>query len=290
MIRVIGVLFLYLLPVLLSKKRFMNYKKKIKKAISVLVPKGYTKEKFKLFFYNLSKPKNTRYEVLKKGDSILFKTTYKNDVFYTNQALYPVVAHFDFYQKYYTVKEDDVVIDAGANMGHLSIFFSKNVGENGKVYSFEPDKFNIQTLLNNVKLNPSLPHNIIVQDKLLWDTNTFIDFEESGTVGSSAVWFSGKNSVVKKEAVTIDSWVKEQQLSRLDYIKMDIEGAEIEALDGCVETLKKFKPNFAIASYHIVNGEPTYIKVEEFFKKYNYPCKTVTFPKNEIITFAGILD
>ena len=265
----------------------MNYKKKFKKAISFLFPKSYTKEKIKLFFNNLYKPRNTKYEVLKQGDAIVFKTTFKNDVFLTNQAMYRLIVRNDFYQKFYTVKKDDVVLDAGANMGHLSLVFSKHAGDNGKVYSFEPDKYNIQTLLNNVKLDSSLPNNIIVEDKLLWNTNTFIDFEESGTVGSSAVWFSGKHAVVKKETVTIDSWVKSKQLSRLDFIKMDIEGAEIEALDGCVETLQNFKPNFAIASYHIVNGEPTYIKVEEFFKKYNYPCTTVTFPKNEIITFAG---
>ena len=68
---------------------------------------------------------------------------------------------------------------------------------------------------------------------------------------------------------------------------MDIEGAEIEALDGCLQTIRDFSPNFAIASYHVVNGEQTYIKVEEFFKNINYPCKTIRFRKNEIITFAG---
>ena len=68
---------------------------------------------------------------------------------------------------------------------------------------------------------------------------------------------------------------------------MDIEGAEIEALEGCVQTVQKLSQNFAIASYHFVNGEQTYIKVEEFFKKINYPYKTVRFRKNEIITFAG---
>ena len=114
-----------------------------------------------------------------------------------------------------------------------------------------------------------------------------IDFEEAGTVGSSAVWFSGNDNVVKKRAVTLDSWAKEKKLTKLDFIKMDIEGAEIEALDGAVEVIKQFSPKFAIATYHIVNGEPTYIKVEEFFKKLNYPYKTVTFRKSEIITFAG---
>ncbi|WP_445454826.1 FkbM family methyltransferase [Flavobacterium sp. 25HG05S-40] len=93
--------------------------------------------------------------------------------------------------------------------------------------------------------------------------------------------------MVKKQAVTLDSWAEKLQLPRLDFIKMDIEGAEIEALDGCVTVIQKYKPNFAIASYHIVNGQPTYIKVEEFFKKINYPFKTVTFRGKEIITFAG---
>ena len=69
---------------------------------------------------------------------------------------------------------------------------------------------------------------------------------------------------------------------------MDIEGAEIEALDGCIDTIKSLKPNFAIASYHIVNGEQTYIKVEKFFAKLNYPYKTVRFKSNEVITFAGL--
>ena len=68
---------------------------------------------------------------------------------------------------------------------------------------------------------------------------------------------------------------------------MDIEGAEIEALEGCIQTIKNLEPNFAIASYHIVNNEQTFIKVEKFFASINYPYKTVTFRGNEIITFAG---
>ena len=130
--------------------------------------------------------------------------------------------------------------------------------------------------------------NKIIEDLLLWNENTLIDFEEAGTVGSSAVWFSGKNKLVKKQAVTLDSWAKERMLTQLDFIKMDIEGAEIEALDGAIEVIKQFSPNSAIASYPIVNGEPTYIKVEEFFKKLNYPYKTITFRGKEIITFAGL--
>lgn len=266
----------------------MSLQKKIKKAISFIVPKGYTKERIKLFFYRLSNQKGISFDLIKNGDKVVYKTTFDNAVLFTNQALYPIAADFNYYQHFYKTKENDIVVDAGANMGHISIFLSKQVGENGKVYCFEPDKFNVKMLNENKALNTDLPDNIIIEDLLLWNENTLIDFEEAGTVGSSAVWFSGSDNVVKKQAVTLDSWAKERNLVKLDFIKMDIEGAEIEALEGAVEVINRFSPNFAIASYHIVNGEPTYIKVEAFFKKLNYSYKTVTFRKNEIITFAGL--
>ena len=68
---------------------------------------------------------------------------------------------------------------------------------------------------------------------------------------------------------------------------MDIEGAELEAVEGCKDLIKNFKPNFAIASYHMVDGEPTYIKLESFFNSIGYPVKTKKFSGYEMITFAG---
>jgi len=266
----------------------MSLKKKVKKAISYIVPKGYAKEKIKLFFYNLFKKKGISFDLLNHGNKVIYKTTFNDTVLLTNEALYPIADDFNYYQHFYKTKKDDVVVDAGANMGYISVFFSKKVGANGKVFCFEPDKFNVERLNSNRVLNTDLQDNIIIEDLLLWNENILVDFEEAGTVGSSAAWFSDNANVVKKQAVTLDSWAEKVQLKRLDFIKMDIEGGGIEALDGCVEVINKFKPNFAIASYHLVNGERTYIKVEAFFKKMNYPYKTVTFRGNEIITFAGL--
>lgn len=262
-------------------------KKALKKILSQLVPKGNAKERLKLFYYRLLKPKNVAFDLVDTNGKVTYKTAFQNLFLVTNEALYPIVDDFNYYQHFYKVKNEDIVIDAGANCGHLSVFFSKLVGQNGKVFAFEPDKFNINRIKHNMSLNPDLTDNIVIQDLLLWDKNELIDFYEAGTVGSSAVWMPDKEHCVKKQAVTIDDWVKDNVITKLDFIKMDIEGAEIEALDGCVETIKKLKPNFAIASYHIVNGEKTYIKVEQFFKNRNYPFKTVKFRGNEIITFAG---
>lgn len=263
-------------------------KKKIKKIISKLFPKGDLKERIKLAYYSLNKPQETVYGLLSKNKSDhIFKTTFQGLTLLTNEALYFVVPDFNYYQHFYKVKNEDVVMDAGANCGHLSIYYSKLVGKNGRIYAFEPDKFNIDRINENIQLNTALENNIKVESLLLWNENKMVDFYESGTVGSSAVWMPDTDKCVKKEAIRIDDWIQRNNINKLDFIKMDIEGAEIEALEGCTKTIQELAPNFAIASYHYVNGEQTYIKVEEFFKKINYPYKTVRFRKNEIITFAG---
>lgn len=265
----------------------IKMKKKIKKIISALFPNGEIKEQIKLAYYSINKPKHTTYELFKGKGKTEFKTTFKQVSLITSEALYFIVPDFNYYQHFYKVKVNDVVLDAGANCGHLSIFFSKLIGKGGQVYAFEPDIFNIERIDKNIELNKDLVGNIIIQELLLWNENKLLDFYEAGTVGSSAVWIPDSDKCVKKEAVRIDDWVAKNNVKKLDFIKMDIEGAEIEAIEGCVQTIENLKPNFAIASYHLVNGEATYIKLEAFFKKINYPYKTVRFPKNEIITFAG---
>ena len=57
---------------------------------------------------------------------------------------------------------------------------------------------------------------------------------KQGTVGSSAVWIPDADKCVKKEAVRIDDWVLKNNIQKLDFIKMDIEGAELKPwMDAC---------------------------------------------------------
>lgn len=264
----------------------MNIKKTIKKGISSLVPQGLFKESIKCNWYNLLSKKKVHYSFAKHDKTLVYHTKFDKFTFNTNQSLYNITPDFDNYQHYYKVKNGDVVVDGGANVGILTLLFSKIVGKQGHVYAFEPDVHNIKKLNDNFKLN-NTANNFSIHDELLWSENTQIDFQESGTVASSAIWFSGDENIVKKKALTLDAWCGLNNINQLDFIKMDIEGAELEAIEGCVELIKQFKPHFAIASYHIVNGEPTYIKLEHFFNKIGYPYVTKRFSGYEIITFAG---
>lgn len=261
-------------------------KKYIKKTISGFVPRSIYKEQLKVLWYNVLSNNKVRYNLINKDSSFLYKTQYENLNLYTNEPLYTITPDFDNYQHFYKVKAGDIVIDGGSNVGVLALLFSMKVGEKGYVYCFEPDRYNIKKLMANFSMNDCL-NNYGIHKELMWNEETEIDFQESGTVASSALWFSGKNNIVKKKTITLDTWAEINQIERLNFIKMDIEGAEIRAIEGCRSIIKKYKPNFAIASYHMVDGKPTYVELEKFFKNINYPYIIKKFGGYEIITFAG---
>ncbi|GAH16227.1 unnamed protein product, partial [marine sediment metagenome] len=84
--------------------------------------------------------------------------------------------------------------------------------------------------------------------------------------------FSESDTTIK--VTTIDRVVEELKLTRLDMIKMDIEGAEIEALQGSEHTLEALKPCLAVASYHKRNSEKTFQAVESYLIQKNYSVRT----------------
>ncbi len=262
-------------------------KKRVKFLLSRLVPQGLFREQLKLRYYQWRAPRGIRFALETTASGWIYRTTIEGVSIRTVDPVYTVANDFFYYQKLYKPQPGDVVMDAGGNVGMLALYFAQLVGPSGKVYCFEPDAHNLRDVQRNLAINPELQDRIVVQPELLWNANTWVDFQESGTVGSSAVWFSSGEAIVKKQALTIDTWVESLGLTRLDFIKMDIEGAEIEALEGAVETLRALHPKMAIATYHIVNGAPTYAWVEAFLTQLGYPHQTIRLTRQEILTFAG---
>jgi FkbM family methyltransferase len=175
------------------------------------------------------------------------------------------------YFKYYSLKESDVVIDCGAHVGVITLYASQKVGASGKVIAFEPDDMNYLKLKDNIKLNNL--KNVILIKKGVWSKDATLEFFSTLAADSSFV-IKGTNKSVKVPVTAIDSELKKHKINRLDFIKMDIEGAEIEAVKGCTKFMKKCNVHFAIASYHIVDGKKTCFELEKWFKKHNYNAKT----------------
>ena len=99
----------------------------------------------------------------------------------------------------------------------------------------------------NIELNDRFARNIEIIPNAVWNVSgEVLTYDDSGP-GTNCLGDEGKRSVKTK---SIDDLVEEQNLSTLDFIKMDIEGAELKALQGAERCLRRFKPKLAISLYH----------------------------------------
>ncbi|MBD1921226.1 FkbM family methyltransferase [Microcoleus sp. FACHB-831] len=147
------------------------------------------------------------------------------------------------------VRPGMTVFDIGANVGDYSILFSNLVGSSGKVYSFEPTSSTFKKLQNRVE--NSVCRNIYAFQKAVFSENKQIEFNEFAEEYS--VWNSigkpqmlnpqtlkGYVPIIKSEivdAITLDFFCKQQNISKIGYLKIDVEGAESDVLHGATQLL-----------------------------------------------------
>jgi len=197
----------------------------------------------------------------------------------TAEPAFEIRRVIDRLERHHRVAPGEVVIDAGAFHGVLTSTFAVQVGSQGRVIAFEPDSRNRRETLRNWELN-GCPAQVEIIPAGLWDCETEIEFCERGALGSSAFWDGPGGHKVKIPTTTLDSVVFERGLQRVDFVKMNIEGAEIKALYGAKETMRRFQPHFAISSDHFVNGdalrgERTCGPVEEILRGHGYIAETI---------------
>lgn len=184
----------------------------------------------------------------------------------------------------YKLKEGDTAIDAGAFIGVFSIYASKLVGTTGKVFSFEPDLNMLKRFRKHVELNNAT--NIHVIEKGLWSTETTLVFRGGLELGSSFIKGDDEGETIKLPVTSVDAVLGNQQVTGQLFIKMNIEGSEIEAVKGAAQTIQKYKPYFAIRTNHMVEGSFTDKRVEEELKTFNYKVKTLEQGVVELTTYG----
>lgn len=146
------------------------------------------------------------------------------------------------------LKEGDVFIDAGANIGSYTLIAAKQVGSTGRVFAFEPAGEIYNRLYENFTLNEY--ENVKAEKKALLDKNMTIDLflAKKINLGMSSIYHHDTESgrVEKVEAVKLDDYVNNQNIKRIDLLKIDVEGSEMYALKGMQKTLEKHKPKILI--------------------------------------------
>lgn len=160
---------------------------------------------------------------------------------------------FDYYQEdayeneFVQVKKSDVVIDAGANMGVFSVLAAK---KGAKVYAFEPQPYFNSILCKNISLNQFDETITPIRCGISDHKGQFPMSIDRGNLLSASITIERGNDSCMIDCISIDEWVEENNIERVDFIKVDIEGAERLLLKGARKTILKFKPKIAISSYH----------------------------------------
>jgi len=137
------------------------------------------------------------------------------------------------------IKPGMTVLDLAANIGFYTLLFAELVGKEGKVFAFEPEPNNFSALEKNVKLN-GLTNTTLVK-KAVSDKTGKTDLFISESMGRHTI-YNTKNvrKIIKIDSVALDDFL-EKYPKGIDFIKMDIEGAEYAALLGMSLILKKNK-------------------------------------------------
>lgn len=161
------------------------------------------------------------------------------------------------------VRPGAVCFDIGANVGAITFALARAAGPGGRVYAFEPGPPTLRRLQRNVSLNPSLKevvsiHPVGLSDRpgsLLWSE----DMENRGNAG--LLHESGERVPV----VTLDDFCREQGVERVDFIKIDVEGMELEVLRGAESVLRRCRPVLyfeTLAAFAEVRGFDIFGEIE----------------------------
>lgn len=188
-----------------------------------------------------------------------------------------------------------MIFDVGANVGIMSLNFAKQAPK-GKVYAFEPTHYAIEKLKRNLELN----HEI---GKIIQPVQTFISCEGTAQnkIKAFASWKINKEvgsdqhpvhggKAMSTEGVpttTIDDYVKEKQINRLDFIKIDTDGHEFDVLLGARLAIEKFRPQiiFELGQYVMEERGIKFKDYELFFSELNYDLSNAA--NNKVISVSN---
>lgn len=197
-------------------------------------------------------------------------------------AMYSGIGFLGTYNQFETValkrifSVGDVVIDVGAFIGYYTLLAGKLIGSKGKVFSFEPSPAHFDSLNKNIlrnKLRNIKTFNLSVSNK-----KGVVSFYEAGS-GSSLIKEEAETHIGKKiipiqsKAVTLNDFVKKEKIKHADFIKIDVEGWDLQVLKGASNLLRgKDAPDVMVEVFDVVlkRGGSSAIEVLAYMKSFGY--------------------
>ena len=173
------------------------------------------------------------------------------------------------YFRWYRPSPGEVVFDVGANCGVSTYYLSHCVGPTGRVYAFEPDPLTYELLLRSIAAHGLC--NVVPLHFALAGTTGRATFHAEGTINSKLARASLRHTTGKvMDVETISLADACNRFGTPTFIKLDIEGAEIEVLEACKPFLREHPVHLAIDTSHWVHGRLTAKPVEAILKECGY--------------------
>ena len=168
-----------------------------------------------------------------------------------------------------TPQPGDVVIDVGAYCGLSALTFSRAVGPKGRVIAVEPDPRNQEAL----RLNLQNIENIEIVNRAVAGRRGEVLFLSEGNMGAAIVArATGRNKTIPVQAVTLKDVIENANLSKVDIIKIDIEGAEYEVIDASEELIISLGARWSVELHtDLVTSRPIDVeRVRKVFDRCGY--------------------
>ena len=143
-----------------------------------------------------------------------------------------------------TVTPGSVVFDLGGHVGFYTLLASEAVGSTGRVFVFEPVPRNLFYLKKHLELNHT--SNVTVLEVAVSDKSGTVSFEEGPSSSMGRIALEGELLV---RTVVLDELISRRELPAPDYMKIDIEGAELSALHGARSMLARAHPTIFLATH-----------------------------------------
>lgn len=147
--------------------------------------------------------------------------------------------------------ESPIILDCGSNIG-LSIFYFKSIYPSSKIYAFEPDPVIFRVLEKNISSNNI--SNVELINKAIWSSETTLQFSSEGADGGR-INTGNDTNLVSVGAVKLSECLK--QVDKVDFLKIDIEGAEVEVINECINFLKDLK--FIFIEFHSFSSRKQFL-------------------------------
>ena len=209
--------------------------------------------------------------LIQNKDTYLVETRFNNSRFFIRPLiLSDIVMTSGVWEPYvkriFVVKKDDVIIDVGAHIGTYTIPLALQTGDNGKVIALEPNDKNADILEKNISINKL--SNVILVRKAAAKQVGMLNLRLTSDPMLSMINSGTDIDTTSVKTTDLDSLIDNLSIVKVNWLKIDAEGFELEVLEGAKKILKRFSPNIIIET-RLENQE----RMKKILGEYGYYVK-----------------